>query len=385
MVEYKCEKCLKVFSKKYNMERHFEKKHIDSDIENEEEFQNIPNIPKIDKKNICMLKNLESELLTKHEEYIKVNNKPKELIIEIPNQCKYCNIILSTTGNLNKHIKNNCKVKKEQKQEKEMIFKQLLIKEEENKHLQEQILLLLEQQKRKDDELYKKNEEILKKNEEIFGLIKETKSLNKINKSKKIVNTNSNNINTISNSNNKTINNTVNIQIAQFGKENFNEIDKKHFEKIIRNPRILGVKVPEEILKMLHFNPDYPQFQNFYVSDFNRDRIMVHDGNTWILETPDKIKSVLEQIITFSKEKLEEYKDKKLSEEVLNRLKRIEDAINKCDDDFIADLKEMAEETECNIKTLELIKNYEQFQKEVLDKLKKISYNEGKKIIKFYN
>jgi ElaB/YqjD/DUF883 family membrane-anchored ribosome-binding protein len=123
--------------------------------------------------------------------------------------------------------------------------------------------------------------------------------------------------------------------------------------------------------------------QNFYVSDFNRDRIMVHDGNTWILETPDKIKSVLEQIISFSKEKLEEYKDKKLSDEVLNRLKRIEDAINKCDDDFIADLKEMAEETENNIKTLELIKNYEQFQKEVLDKLKKISYNEGKKIIKY--
>jgi hypothetical protein len=367
MTEFVCGNCNKNFTCKRNLNNHIEKKN--------------------DCKQFCVFT---AEIRRKPQNCAEKNAKiiKKDIQQLNNNKCNYCNKEFSRHDVLKRHIDIYCKVKKEQKEEKEIIFKQLLYQEkqnesikEQNKELQNRIIELINQNKLLLEQQQRKDSEIDKKNEQIIDLIKEIKKP-KINKSKcNIINSNSNN----NSNNNNTINNTVNIQIAQFGKENFNEIDKKHFEKIIRNPRILGVKVPEEILKMLHFNPDYPQFQNFYVSDFNRDRIMVHDGNTWILETPDKIKSVLEQIITFSKEKLEEYKDKKLSDEVLNRLKRIEEAINKYDDDFIADLKEMAEETESNIKTLELIKNYEQFQKEVLDKLKKISYNEGKKIIKFYN
>jgi hypothetical protein len=373
MKKYECINCNREFACKRNLDNHNKKKNPckTNKINNINEV----NYDEIKTNNINKDEEIDQEIKENIKEEVKENLKEniKEVIREEElenklyndvktNICKYCETSFTRSDALKRHIEKYCKIKIKQNDEKETIFKQLLLKEEQNKQLQEQIILLLEQQKKKD--------------EQIIDLIKETKpnKYDNINKSKKITNTN--NIN----SNNNTINNTVNIQITQFGKENFNEIDDKDFQKIIRNPRILGVKVPEEILKLLHFNPDYPQFQNFYVSDYNREKIMIHDGKSWILESPDKIKSVLEQIITFGKEKLEEYKDKKLSDDAMNRLKRIEDAINKCDDDFIADLKEMATETANNYDLLKLIKICEEFQKEALGKIKKTSYNEGKKL-----
>jgi hypothetical protein len=329
----------------------------------------------LNRKNPCKPTDIMFNKPIKPQNNIQQDDKQDENDENDKNTCNFCGLVLSRSDSLRRHLGNFCKVRKEQILEKEQIFKRLLLKETKNEELQQQIFALLNQNKLLIEQYQKKDDELIKKNEQIIDLINEVKKP-KVNKSKVVSNSNNNTVNNV-NSNN-TVNNTVNIQIAQFGKENFDEIDNKHFEKIIRNPRILGVKVPEEILKIMHFNPDYPQFQNFFVSDFNRDRIMVHDGEAWILETPDKIKSVLEQIITFSKDKLEQYKDKKLSDEVMNRLTRIEDAINKCDDDFIADLKEMAEEG--NVKILEKIKHCEKFQKDALGKIKKTSYNEGKKM-----
>jgi ElaB/YqjD/DUF883 family membrane-anchored ribosome-binding protein len=394
MSNFVCNLCGHEFKKKHHLKQHQNK--MTQCVINTTISDSLPKTPKNEEEIFISIK--ESEIGEHNVKSIQENNfNISNEINDIATEnntfiCKFCEKAFGRNDNLTRHIKKSCKVRKAQIEEKEIIFRQLVEKDKIINKLVEQNQEIIKKKEEDNKKLIEQSQEIIKKkDDDIKKLVEQIQILvknniknkdnegNKIklNKSKLISNSN-NNINS-----NNTVNNTVNIQITQFGKEDFNEIDDKDFQKIIRNPRILGVKVPEEILKLLHFNPNYPKFQNFFVSDYNREKIMIHDGKSWILESPDKIKSVLEQIITFGKEKLEEYKEKKVSDEVKNRLKRIEDAIDKCNDDFIDDLKEMADSEVNNKKILDLIKFCEDFQKEVLDKIKKTSYNEGKKIIKY--
>lgn len=378
MLKFICNYCNKSFNRKSHLNYHLNRKKscINDNDKNYDENES--------EKNEIIINN-------DQDNESNIENTENELEIELEDKkyrCKYCYKSFTRQDNLNRHIEITCIVKKKVIEEREQIFRQLIVKEVHENELQQQIKdlidhnkLLLQQYNKKDEELSKKNNEIYKlieentkKNDEIYKLC-----LNKNSKSKNIIN----NLNN-TNSNNIVNNNcgNINIQIVQFGKEDFKQIDDKYFQNIIKNPRIVGLKVPEEILKLIHYNPDYPQFHNFFISDFNRDKIMVHDGETWILETPDKIKNVLEQIILYSKDKIEQYNDKKNNNDVLHRLKRIQDAINKCDDDFIDELKEMCDETENNKHIINKIKDCEEFQKITLQKIKKTAYNQGKKIIK---
>jgi uncharacterized C2H2 Zn-finger protein len=386
MTEYCCNDCGKNFKRKDNLKQHQNKKVLCIQINNT--GANCSDNVVICSNNI--------------DEKIEIDYKNTNL------SCLYCNRIFTRSSNLKRHIEGRCNIKKiheekQQKMEQERIEYEKLEKErqeqerierdrlerekleqqrlemEKDKQEKEQIFRLLIEKDKQIDKLVEHNHEIIKKKDETIMSLMGQIQLLASGKSNKI--TNNGNINNNCNNNNNNNNNTVNIQIAQFGKEDFKKIDNKHFEKIIKNPRILGLKVPEEVLKLLHFNSDYPQFSNFYVSDYNREKVMVHDGESWNLETLDAIKSVLEQIISFSREKLEEYKEKNLSDDAVKRLVRIEEAINKCDDDFIADLREMAEE-ENNLQILDKIRICEKFQKDTIKKIKNISYNEGKKITK---
>jgi hypothetical protein len=341
---------------------------------------------------ICELCNndfLTKQHLDRHKNRkFKCNDDKNNINNDLQNKkypCELCNKSFCRYDTLNRHMKNGCRVKKKQEKEEKVKEEQFKRERDEMMKEREMIFRLLIEKDNKIEKLIeqhneiikKKDDEIIKKNDQIIDLIKEIKKPSRIKNSNNKICNNANN-NTTTNSNNV---NTVNIQITQFGKEDFTQIDDKHFQKIVKNPRILGLKVPEEILKLIHFNPDYPQFNNFYVSDYNREKIMIHDGETWNLESPEKIKSVLEQIISFGRDKLEEYKEKNLSEDAIKRLKRIEDAMDRCDDDFIADLQELANEQENNKQTLDLIKDYLDFQKKVLENIKKTSYNEGKKML----
>ena len=99
----------------------------------------------------------------------------------------------------------------------------------------------------------KQNEEF--KNE-ITNQKKQIKKLTKKNKSK------ISNIN-IENSNNNNSNNII--QIIQFGKEDLSVIDNKHFLNMIKNPTITGTKIPEELVKIIHYNNDHPEMHNIYI------------------------------------------------------------------------------------------------------------------------
>ena len=54
-------------------------------------------------------------------------------------------------------------------------------------------------------------------------------------------------------------------------------IDKKHFLNMIKS-NSTGAKIITDIVKMIHFNDEYPQFQNVCIIDLNRDHILLFDG-----------------------------------------------------------------------------------------------------------
>jgi hypothetical protein len=63
-----------------------------------------------------------------------------------------------------------------------------------------------------------------------------------------------------------------NIVIVNFGKEDLSVIDERQFiDKIVKKNNISGVKIPDEVLKIIHFNPQYPQLSNIYISNINRE------------------------------------------------------------------------------------------------------------------
>lgn len=166
--------------------------------------------------------------------------------------CKYCQRIFSKNSNLSRHLKTNCKIKKQYDDEKEEIFKKLLFKES--------------MLKEKEQELNKKNEQISKlifQNDELISKINVLEEkVDKISNTKKIckmVNSNNttNNINlsnTSNISNTSNTNNGIIVQLVNYGKENLDKIDMKHYlNNIIKNSKASGVKIPEEILKLIYF------------------------------------------------------------------------------------------------------------------------------------
>ena len=360
MNEFKCKKCDKQFTCKRNLLGHYNKKIKCVDIHN-----NNLNNP-----------NNSNEPYNQIINDIKLNDiESKNINIESKNKlftCIYCNFTFSRIDNLTRHVNKFCNAKKEEEDNQE---KKDIIKEHNTI-----FKLLIDKDKRIDtliEENKKKDYNIQKLVEQIHLIIKDT---HKTEKSKNSNKANINNtINSNNNINNNSNNNTVNIQIAQFGKEDFTQIPDSYFQKIIKNPRILGLRVPEEIFKILHFNQDYPQFCNFIVSDFNREKCMVFDGQSWNLDNINIIKDVIEQIVNYGKTKIEEYEEKtNLSKEARNRIKRIDDAIKKCDELHLDDLKEQAEEIEHNQPILNKIKDCEDFAKKTKENIKNIAYNKGK-------
>ena len=268
--------------------------------------------------------------------------------------CSYCNKNFSSRSTLNRHQIDNCKIKKENDIEKENIFK-----------------LLLDKDKEKD----KKINDLEKQNKILMDKINKLISL-KENSPKTINNNNQTITNNISNMNNS--NNQNNIIMVNFGKEDLSIIDKKIFiNKIIKKPMVSGVKIPDEVLKIIHFNPIYPQLSNIYISDINRDKCMVWEDGEWKLSSIDNIPQIMDKICLFSNEQIEILKNKYPNNKSLqDRLCIIKKYNNMIDGDYLEDLKEDMDNNKNEIKRCE------DFQKNTHNILKKTLYNEGKKMKK---
>jgi len=349
MVNRCCPKCNAIFDRKSSYDKHLNKKFDCSQNKN----TNI----KIDN-NLPIF----AEICQNEKKPIKEqNNLNTDNLDSVNLSCSYCNKNYSSKYTLARHVNGNCKIKKENDNQKENIFKLLLDKDKQNK---EEI-----------NELKKQNKLLMDKLDKLI------KTNNKIKPSKIINNqqiTNNNNL--ITNTTN-TINTQNNIVMVNFGKEDLNIIVNKIFlERVIKNNLISGVKIPDEILKIIHFNPLYPQLSNIYISDINREKCMVWEDGEWKLSSVDKIPEIMDRVVLFSTNTINKFRTKYPNNQNLNdRLNTIEKYTNMIDSEFIEELKE--DDNNENINN-NFIKRCEDFQKKTYNTFKTTLYNEGKKLKK---
>ena len=382
MVKRYCPKCKLIFEKKstydYHMNRKFDcspntntlndindKKNDNLNIcENLQEFAKICEEQKSDQKSDQKSEQLNDEKNAKIPILIETHLADTNNMDNVNNlnnindqslYCSYCNKKYSSKYTLSRHLNDSCKAKKNSDNDKENIFKLLLEKDKENKENKERI-----------DKLEKQNKILMNKIDKLINLKENTKSPKTIN----------NISNTLNNNSNNTQNNYV---IVNFGKEDLNIIDERLFiDRIIKKNTISGVKIPDEVLKIIHFNPMYPQLSNIYISDINREKCMVYDDGEWKLSNIDNIPLIMDKICLFSTDQINNLREKHPNNKGLNdRLNVIEKYNNMIDEDYIQDLKD--DEDNYN---KHMIERCENFKNLTYDTIKKTLYNEGKKIKK---
>ena len=150
--------------------------------------------------------------------------------------------------------------------------------QENNKSLQEHFIISQESNKNLQKQI-KELENKLKENnknydEKIKNII--TKNINS---------NNTNNTNNIVNNTNIVNNNIVipSSKLVNFGKEDLSKIEYSEIMKKIYSPFTNGTTLFNELLLLIHFNPNHPEFQNIYMSDNNREHYMSYEDNEWKL------------------------------------------------------------------------------------------------------
>ena len=404
VVKRKCPKCDAEFDKKSHYDRHINRIYdCSKKVNTEDNLQKITEINTNFQELTQINKNL-TEINTNFQELTEINknsNIPNisdiskenlsdlKEIIDLQNSgeltlcCSYCNKKLVNKYTLIRHINEHCKIKKANDEEKENTFKMLL---ERDKQRENEINELKKQNKLFEEQ----NKLLMDKIDKLINMKTDTKSSKIINKkitnnNQKITNNTLNNtINTNNTNNTNNTSNTSNTQnnfvMVNFGKEDLKMIDEREFiDRIVKQNKISGVKIPDEVLKIIHFNPKYPQLSNIYISDINREKCMVYEDGEWKLSNIDNIPQVMDKICLFSKDQIEILREKYPNNKALNdRLNTIEKYNNKIDDDYIQDLRE--DENYNNVKII--VKDAEDFQKYAYNTLKKTLYNEGKKLKK---
>jgi len=387
MVKRQCPKCKVIFNRKSHYDYHINRKNecvpnVEISDENNDVFQNFPNSSKIYPNLSKFIQNFPNTNLTN----LDIAKNDEETNITNPNlNCSFCLKSYSSKGNLVKHLKI-CKVKKENDDEKEQIFKLLLEKDKQHKeelyHHREEIKL----HKEEVNELKKQNKLLIDK---IDKLIKTTSKAVKVNK---MTTSNDNSITNHTNHTNQTnqtnqmnsnntitnnqTNNTQNIVMVNFGKEDLSIIDEKQFiDRIVKQNKISGVKIPDEVLKIIHFNPQYPQLSNIYISDINREKCMVYEDGEWKLSSINNIPQIMDKVCVFSAGQINNLRTKHPDNKPLHeRLGVIEKYNNMIDGDYVEDLRDEGKQVE--------IARCEEFQSHAYNTLKKTLYNEGKKLKK---
>jgi len=270
MVSYKCDNCSKTFIKKIDYERHINRKfrckyininniqnnNLNEDIINitPNDLQSGPKMPQEPQNSPEMPQNARGVNNTGVNN-TGVNNTG------VNNKCKYCNKIFIKLYGLNRHLDNNrCKVKQminEQKNNKDQMIELLIDK---NNQFQKQI-----------NEL--------------------TKIIHKLDSkiSKKCISKSNNTISSNNTNSNNTINNIININA-------FGDVDdvilylKPNDCKNIINK---GKDAIIESIKTVHFNLDYLNYANVYVSDKKMSHALIYNGNKFVIEDIDEIVNTL--------------------------------------------------------------------------------------------
>jgi len=183
--------------------------------------------------------------------------------------CKYCGNGFTAKSNLCSHIKTSCKVKKQNDEEMSKIYKRLLELEEKSKKI-----YVLEEENKK----LKKAVMSLKKPDII------TKNV-------------TNNIN----------NGVVaQINLIGYGKEDLSKIDKKDILRAIQHGFDSTIKLTET----LHFNPQYPEYHNIYITNMKDKYAMMYDGKEWnLIMKDDLINRIYDDKKNYIEENIDDFVD----------------------------------------------------------------------------
>jgi hypothetical protein len=215
-------------------------------------------------------------------------NLPQVNIIKKKYECGDCLKIFARADTLKKHIDSYCKVKKDKIiQDKNIHDEQI-----KNNHILEEILEEMNQLKKQNKELVEKITNIEAKNAYAPNIPNITIG--------------SNNNNNINNNNIQNINNTS-INLVPFGSENYSSfITDETCKKILGR----GLSSIEILAKHAHFNSEFPQYHNCYISNMRDNHALIYGGDKWCLaNADDTIQALTEKESAFLEEKFDELKD----------------------------------------------------------------------------
>jgi hypothetical protein len=193
----------------------------------------------------------------------------------VDNECFYCNKKFSKLSNLNKHLK---------------ICKEKLIEDDNQAQIEELKKMFERKFEEQQKEILKTqidNQELKKKVEELSHLT-ETNQMTegRLPSGNITVTENSHN----NNNNNNTTNNIINIYNA--GKEDLSRLSKEDTIKICTS----GTYYPIVAAEVIHCNKNYPEFQNFLISNLRSATGLVYANDGWISKTHDELLTSLMRI-----------------------------------------------------------------------------------------
>ncbi len=364
MLKFKCQTCYKEFSKKDHLIYHTEKRKkpcqplVQKNAENCSELLKNAQIVQP----VQVVQPVQPVQSTQpDQDKLKMQENVSE-----ENFCKFCGLYFKRKDSISRHLRLNCKVKKLEKQEKEAIFNLLLEKEKEKN------LMLESQLKDTKDQI-----------NNFSNVIKDLKD--EICKQKeKIVN---------QNINKGVINNVTNIiipqsKLANFGTEDVSKID---YNCLLKSSKQTGVHGLLSCFRDIYFNQKNPEYQNVYIADNSRDKIMTYSDNDWKINylnfTIDTIMSKLEDYIELNKSKIETgvikivndpKGEKVLSNIKKNLIKYLEKYNGTSNDSTEAQMQrfekymiKLLRNELCNIKD-KVIENFDNIKEDVLQNVKQI-------------
>ncbi len=216
--------------------------------------------------------------------------------------CTYCGKILSRYDSLLRHL-NNCKVKKEDDNNKKNIFELLLEQERKEKEL------LIKQEK---EEKELQNKRIKELENQLLDLTKTIKELS--NKTSTVINNNYGNVNNIVIPSDK---------LSKFGKEDLTKITHKEFLKV---KNYQGVAIFLETAKLIYNN--HSMNKTVYVADYSRKKAMIWNGERWVLTCLEEVLDVMkERIRTLYNINLDLIEDEKIIKDFNNRVQKYFDML----------------------------------------------------------
>ena len=323
---FKCLYCQKTLASKSSLKRHERKYCIKNNAKNTLFSHNLGADAEDPAKPATYDSNSDEELSElPYEDYVKIEQKNKlknickdeaqisKMLQNAPNtkvlQCQYCNKTFNKKFNMLRHL-NNCKIKKSKDLEK-------INEKSEITELRETVILLknkLDAMENIKDEL----EDVKQKYNQISKTINNTTN-------------NNNNINTTNNTlNNQTINNNINIQLRDYGKEDYSHLTKDELIRILNR----GFYSVPEMINFLHFNKNVPENHNIYVSNLRDNSINVYKQGKW---NKMPIKQTIDDLYEGKRDYLEEQMEElraELNETIIKKFGRF---LNDQVDDKISD------------------------------------------------